>query len=278
MFLKTVDEDGLVISTEGIQELRTIDLYVQDWSNQIWEYGYMGWSKGKDAYTKTKAFEEHQNMDLAVKRIIYRFDCNCQTNCSSFMTQIYDAKWILCNLFRYFMKELFPLGAVIKPQLLVFLTSQVDKTSVQCIYTMTQMHIWSVPYYAGCQYIECGKTICPVEKEDVKIAYDKANSRSAMLGSNHIEVLEEENMVDLTLLPKKEKNKILNQKTSDAKKAVDKAEREATRAIARALREVTVAAAKKAKKVEKSGNSKAFTSPLLLPETSIALPSQNPCK
>jgi hypothetical protein len=46
----------------------------------------MGWFKGKDSYTKTKVFEDHQNIDLAVKGIIYKFNCNGKTGCSSFLT------------------------------------------------------------------------------------------------------------------------------------------------------------------------------------------------
>jgi hypothetical protein len=34
----------------------------------------MGSFKGKDTYTKTKALADHRNLDLAVKRVIYRFD------------------------------------------------------------------------------------------------------------------------------------------------------------------------------------------------------------
>jgi hypothetical protein len=88
-------------------------------------------------------------------------------------------------------------------------------------------------------------------------------------------VQEEENEVDLSLLPEKEKNKIFNQRTRDAKKATNKANREATKAAAKALRETTVAAAKEARKTRKS---KAQSSPLHLTETSIASPSQNPRK
>jgi serine/threonine protein kinase HipA of HipAB toxin-antitoxin module len=80
-------------------------------------------------------------------------------------------------------------------------------------------------------------------------------------------VQEEENEVDLSLLPEKEKNKILNQRTRDAKKAMDKADREATRAAAKALRETTAAAAKEARK---TGKFKIQFSPLHLTETSIA--------
>jgi hypothetical protein len=59
LFLKTIKEDCLEISTKGIQKHRTVDEYVQTWHNEIWEYAYTGWFKGKDVYTKTKAFKEY---------------------------------------------------------------------------------------------------------------------------------------------------------------------------------------------------------------------------
>ena len=75
------------------------------------------------------------------------------------------------------MRELVPLGAKMKPMFPLFLTSGVDKASSQCMYNMSQMHTWSVPHLkVDCWYIEYGKTICPVEGEEVKIAYDKADS------------------------------------------------------------------------------------------------------
>ena len=76
------------------------------------------------------------------------------------------------------MRELVLFGTVVKSQLSMFLISWVDKTSFQCIYTMTQMYTWSVPYLqAGCWYIECGNTIFLVEEEEVKNTYDKVDSR-----------------------------------------------------------------------------------------------------
>jgi hypothetical protein len=51
LYLKTIEEDGLEIITAGIQKPRTVDEFVQAWRNQIWDYGYMGWFKGKEAYT-----------------------------------------------------------------------------------------------------------------------------------------------------------------------------------------------------------------------------------
>jgi uncharacterized protein with WD repeat len=168
------------------------------------------------------------------------------------------------------MRELLPLGTEVKPHLPLFLTSWVDKTFAQCMYTMTQTRTWLGPHLkAGCWYIECGKTICPVEEEEVKIAYNKADSRGADLRSDHVKVPEEKNKGEL--LPEKQRNKILNQKTKDAKKAADRAEKEATKATAKALKEATTAAEKEAKKADKSGKSKTFTSLYLLTETSIAL-------
>jgi hypothetical protein len=85
LFLKTIKEDCLEISTKGIQKHRTVDEYVQTWHNEIWEYAYTGWFKGKDVYTKTKAFKDHRNTDLVVKRVIYKFGCNFQAGCNLFL-------------------------------------------------------------------------------------------------------------------------------------------------------------------------------------------------
>jgi hypothetical protein len=98
---------------------------------------------------------------------------------------------------------------------------------------MTQTHTWSVPHLKeGCWYIECGKTIYPVEEEDVKAACDKADPRNVKLGSDNVIVLEEVSAANLALLLEKERNKILNQRKGDAKKTTDKALRESTRATA----------------------------------------------
>ena len=71
----------------------------------------------------------------------------------------------------------------------------------------------------------------------MKATYDKANSKGVEVRFELVEVQKEENEEDLSLLPLKEKNKILNQKTRDAKKAMDKADRKTTRASAKALKE-----------------------------------------
>jgi arsenate reductase-like glutaredoxin family protein len=62
---------------------------------------------------------------------------------------------------------------------------------------------------AGCWYIECGKSICPIEEEEMKAACNKADSKGAELGPDHVDDAEELTNADLTMLPEKERNKIL---------------------------------------------------------------------
>jgi hypothetical protein len=107
----------------------------------------------------------------------------------------------------------------------------------------------------------------------VKAACDKVDSRRTKLGSDHVDLPKELTKVDLALLLEIERNKILNQRTRDAKKATDKALREAMRAIAKAVRETIADLEKEAKKAQKPGKSKAFTPPLLLTKTFYASPS-----
>jgi hypothetical protein len=56
LFSNTVKEDGLLIDMEIVEKPRTIDVYIQGWYNQIWEQGFMGFFKGKESYSKSKAF------------------------------------------------------------------------------------------------------------------------------------------------------------------------------------------------------------------------------
>ena len=159
------------------------------------------------------------------------------------------------------MRELGPLGAVIKPQLPMYLTSWVDKTSASCMYSMNQMLIWSAPHLKeGCWYLECGRKIYPIEEEDVKATCDKANPRGVKLVPDVVVVPEELSLADIALLPEKERNKILSQKARDAKK------------VDRASTKVTTVAEKEAKKGERIGKSKVITPKT---KTSNVSPLQN---
>jgi hypothetical protein len=97
-----------------------------------------------------------------------------------------DNKWNMWVHLRYIMRELVPLGAMVKPQLSMFFISWVDKTSASYMYTMTQTRTWSVPHLKeGCWYIECRKKICPIEEEDLKAAYDKVDPKGVKWRTLH---------------------------------------------------------------------------------------------
>jgi hypothetical protein len=72
LFSNTVKEDGLLIDMEVVEKPRTIDVYVQGWHNQIWEHGFMGFFKGKESYSKSKAFQDQKQTDLVVKRVVFK--------------------------------------------------------------------------------------------------------------------------------------------------------------------------------------------------------------
>jgi hypothetical protein len=169
---------------------------------------------------------------------------------------------------RYFMRELLPHGAVDEPQLPVFLTSWVDKSSALCMYTMTQSRIWSVPHLkTGCWYLDFPKSFCPVEEEDVKKSCNKADSKGA--ATMPVNAEEQDVEIEPNLLPEKERLK----RERETKKAELKAEKEAEKAKDKLERE--------AKKARRSGKSKAVASSipmLVLPEASTGSMSQNPRK
>ena len=111
----------------------------------------------------------------------------------------------------------------------------VDKNSVQCMYNARLVHFWSISHLrVCCWYIECGKNFCPVEEEDAKKACDQVDVIAPYEG----EVQEDEVDVDISLLPEKEKNKILNQSTRDKERAKAKANREGQKAKDKAVKDV----------------------------------------
>ena len=180
----------------------------------------------------------------------------------------------LSTFIRYFKKELLTLGAIQEADVPQYLSSWIDKNSLQCIYTVFLVRYWSIAYLrACCWYIECGKTFCPVEEEDAKKACDQADSIAPVDG----EVQEDEVEVDLSLLPEKERNKILNLRERDAERAKAKANREAQKVKDKEERD----AKREAKKGGRSGKSKACdtsTPTLVLLEASTRSMSQNPRK
>ena len=180
----------------------------------------------------------------------------------------------LSTFIRYFKKELLTLGAIQDADLRQYLSSWIDKNSSQCMYTVFLVRCWSIAHLrACCWYIECGKTFCPVEEEDAKKACDQADSTSPDQG----EVQEDEVEVDISLLPEKERNKILNQRERAVERAKVKTDREAEKAKEKTRKD----AERELKKSGRSGKSKAgdTSSPtLVLLEASTGSMSQNPRK
>jgi hypothetical protein len=78
LFSKSIKEDNLEIDMDVVEKPKTIDVYVQAWHNQIWELGFPSIFKGKDSYTKTKAFKEQRHTDLAIKRVVFRYQFSSQ--------------------------------------------------------------------------------------------------------------------------------------------------------------------------------------------------------
>ena len=73
MFSKAVKDNGLAIDLDVALKPRSISQYIQAWHDQVWEMGFVGFFKGKESYTKNKAFKDQRLTDLAVKRVVYRY-------------------------------------------------------------------------------------------------------------------------------------------------------------------------------------------------------------
>ena len=76
LFSQSVKEDNLEVDMDVDEKPKTIDAYVQAWQNRIWEAGFTGIFRGKDSYTKAKAFTGQRHTDLAVKRVVFRYQFN----------------------------------------------------------------------------------------------------------------------------------------------------------------------------------------------------------
>ena len=168
------------------------------------------------------------------------------------------------------MRELLPLGGVNELKLPVFLTSWADKSSTLCMYTTTQLRIWSAPHLkTGCWYLDCPKSFCPPEEEDVKKSCSKADLKDAATAPDNAEEQDVEVEVDLTQLSEKEKQK----RQRETKKAEKKAEVEAEK-----LRKQLEKEGRKGGRSGKSKAGEASTPPLVLPEASTGSMSQHPRK
>jgi hypothetical protein len=58
----------------------------------------MGWFKGKDSYSKTKAFVEHRHTDLAVKRVVFMYEFISQMALNSIFLNLWIENVLLSFL------------------------------------------------------------------------------------------------------------------------------------------------------------------------------------
>ena len=66
------DNIPIVMSTfdDSLLDLRQ---YVEVWRVRIWDHGFGQMFRGKDSFSKTRPFKEHKLVDLAVRRVIFRY-------------------------------------------------------------------------------------------------------------------------------------------------------------------------------------------------------------
>jgi hypothetical protein len=87
-FEKTNMEDGLQLDMECDGHPHPLKKYIEAWRIQLWEYGFQDYFKSKDTFSKTVAFADHKNTNLAVKRVIFRYFCPFDFQAISFYDHI----------------------------------------------------------------------------------------------------------------------------------------------------------------------------------------------
>jgi hypothetical protein len=132
------------------------------------------------------------------------------------------------------------------------------------MYTVGLLHSWSVLHLkAGCWYLDCGKTFCPKEEEDVEKTLAQDEPRHAKSGSNNgndHDGQEDGEEEDLSVLSEKDKNKIEAKQKKDKERQDKKKEMEALKS--KGSKEKAKKGEVKAKEGEEKAASEAPTEPL----------------
>ncbi len=171
------------------------------------------------------------------------------------------------------MKELFVKGALGDDELPVFLNSWVDKNSSSCMYTPGQIRLWSILHLnAGCWYIDCATSFCPVDEESIKISLDMQEV-SGVAGASSANPKDLSDEDDVEILPsgltQKEQLRILAKRAKQVEKVDKKKCKEAKRVVEKARKAAEVAFVK-AKEAEAKAAALASGSPVMIGEGSAS--------
>ena len=72
---------------------------------------------------------------------------------------------MVCLIFRYFKLELFPKKAIQKADLPLILTTWLDRSSLDCMFSIVQLKTWPTHHLQACPwYIECHFGVTPPEE------------------------------------------------------------------------------------------------------------------
>ena len=228
-------------------------------------------------------FGDHKNTDLALKRIIFRYLCPFNFQAFSFLHC--DAHFLYFSS-RYSTRELQPLGALGKADLPLYLSTWLLKSSPHCMYMVGLLHSWSALHLkGGCWYLDYGKTFYPEDEEDVKKSCAQAETKGVefrSINGNDHDGEENEGEEDLSVLPKKDRNKIEAKNKKDKDCQDKRKEKEVLKA--KGIKEKAKNSEVKAKEGEEKATSEALGEPLEEPSSppvvvlQIETPPPNPCK
>jgi hypothetical protein len=187
---------------------------------------------------------------------------------------------------RYFTRELQPLGALGKVDLPLYLSTWLLKSSLHCMYMVRLLCSWLALHLKGdCWYLDCGKTFCPEDEEDVKKSCTQAKTKGAefrSINGNDHNGQENEGEEDLSVLLQKDRNKIETNNKKDKECQDKKKEKEALKA--KGIKEKAKNGEVKAKKGEEKATSEALGEPLGEPSSPLVVvlqtktPPPNPRK
>ena len=72
-FDSMVESNNIILHGSGDDELDSLATYLEKWRIKLWDKGYSSFFKGPNQFLRSKAFLEHDGVELAMKRLLYRY-------------------------------------------------------------------------------------------------------------------------------------------------------------------------------------------------------------